>query len=442
MRAAILVTLLLAMSAGAHAESDSVIRLDGVFDDWQKSDVVATDPIGDASGAFDLSRVSARVFGTTVYLRFDTQSSINLQSGPESDGTLRLRFAMNGQRRLDIDFRNRQALLTTKGSANSVPWQDISFASLPTYATDDFELRVELGSVGARAGDKIEISFEGSDALKAPIALQLGGEDAATVKLSEPEDAAATFRIATLNTFRQGTASPRRAPWIKKLFDFADADIYCLNEELEEPLFRKHCFDVITNMPADDEAIHWAATCGIVSRYPLTPLAFQCAEAAALIDIPGDGHLIVVSAHFKCCGYSGSQEDDRRVSEVNELLSDLKRVREGEFGGEAAAASVIVLGDFNLVGSRKPLDLLNEAGLADVMLRCPVDRSAMTWRGLRPTESFWPGRLDYVTIKGERLTPIGGFILNSEQLAKLEGSETEGVAASDHSMLVVDVKTR
>jgi hypothetical protein len=63
----------------------------------------------------------------------------------------------------------------------------------------------------------------------------------------------------------------------------------------------------------------------------------------------------------------------------------------------------------------------------------------MTWRGISARESFWPGRLDYVTVDEERIEPTGGFILNTEQLNQLDPAMATDVLASDHSMLVVDL---
>ena len=74
------------------------------------------------------------------------------------------------------------------------------------------------------------------------------------------------------------------------------------------------------------------------------------------------------------------------------------------------------------------------------MLTCPVDGSAMTWHGITPTESFWPGRLDYVTVDQERVKATGGFIVDSEQLGQLDTDLATDVPASDHSMLVVDLE--
>ena len=430
------VLLCTTLSAG----DSETIHLDGDFNDWSDADQVASDPVGDATGAFDLSRISARVAGSQVFLRFDTQQELNMQSGAEDDGTLRLIFSLSNGRSLEIDFRERLALLRTRRAASTVTWSDLRFACLPTYAARDFELRLDLKAFGVRANDQVTLRIDGSDEIAKPITLTIGHASAPPthqVNLDSPPD---SVRVASLNTLKDGSADPVRAPVIKQLFDFADADIYCFNEAFDEETFKNSYRTVLPKAIADVDQVHWAASCGIASRFPLTPLAFECREAAALIHLPGERGLVIVSAHFECCGFAGSREDRKRIREVNHLVDDLRRVRSGEFGDKAAASGVIVLGDFNLVGSRTPLDLINAAGLTDVMLTCPVDGSAMTWRGITPSETFWPGRLDYVTVDLGRLRPTGGFIINSEQLAEWDQTPAADVPASDHSMLVIDIQ--
>ncbi|MGB0598237.1 MAG: hypothetical protein ACPGLY_16240 [Rubripirellula sp.] len=418
----------------------NVISIDGEFTDWRQLGTVVSDPVGDATGAFDLSRAETFVDGTTIYLRFDTQTSLNLQSGPPAEGTLDIRIQLDSDRVLLIGLRDRQARLVTTSETRVVPWNEIEFAALPTYATDDFELRINLGFLGVPTGQQITLNFQGSDELAEPIALKLKQHTPRAVANPDlKKKLLGALRIASLNTLKQGSNSIERKPAIKNLFDFAGADIYCFNEALDETVFRKSCFEVLPAAFANTKNLHWSSTSGIVSRFPLTPLPFNCLEAAALIEIPGQGHLVIVSAHFTCCGYKDSKKDLKRIREVKELLADLQRLRRGEFGVQAAKAGIIILGDYNLVGSRAPLDLVNEAGFKDVLLTSPVDGSAMTWRGIDPQESFWPGRLDYVAIEQERVQSQGGFILNTEQLNRFDTSFASETLASDHSMLVIDV---
>lgn len=422
------------------AQTPSKIRMDGEFDDWQQSQLSGKDPVGDATAAFDVSRVDLIADGTTLYVRFDTQQPLNLQSGLPAEGTLRLRVEFSDDRKLLVDFRERSAILNTPGSSNTIPWSELRFSCLPTYAAKEFELRLDLKAVGAGRGETMSLNFEGSDSLSDSLDLTIGSAsprtqaDAST--LAKPSGA---LRVASINTLHEGSAT-ERAPSIKKLLDFAKADVYCFNEVWEEDVFRETIGNVLPDSLRSTANLHWANTCGIVSRFPVTPLSFECPEAAALIETPDGANLVVVAVHFKCCGYRESREDQKRVEEVNALLADLKNMRAGKFGPNAARAGVIVLGDYNLVGSRKPLDLLNQFGIEDLMMRNPIDGSANTWRGMKLTESFWPGRLDYASVDTKRIGSASGFLLNTEQLNEIDPRFATDVIASDHSMMVVDLE--
>ena len=85
--------------------SASVIRIDGAFEDWKDVAVCARDPKGDATGAFDLTNVYAASQGSILYLRFDTGNLLNLQNGPENEGTLLIFIDLPDHRRLTLDTR-------------------------------------------------------------------------------------------------------------------------------------------------------------------------------------------------------------------------------------------------------------------------------------------------------------------------------------------------
>ena len=81
-------------------------------------------------------------------------------------------------------------------------------------------------------------------------------------------------------------------------------------------------------------------------------------------------------------------------------------------------AGIVIVGDFNLVGSRTPLDsMLNnkDAILKDWMLPNLAGESVITWRG-GPKASFAPGKLDYLLYTPETLKPENGFLLDSQLL--------------------------
>ena len=130
--------------------------------------------------------------------------------------------------------------------------------------------------------------------------------------------------------------------------------------------------------------------------------------AAAAIELRGPKHLAVVSVHFKCCGYTGSREDRTRVRQAQQLVGQIRALRNGEFGEKLRQAGIVIIGDYNIVGSRKPLDIIKTAGMTDWILPGIGDGAAFAWREIRNDESFWPGRLDVLTYDQATLEPLNG----------------------------------
>jgi len=411
------------------------ITIDGVFDDWQQNHVVTTDPVGDNAGAFDLSTVSAYSNGTILNLRFGIGKAINLQNGPEDEGTLQLELETS-EKRLTIDFRDRTV---TDGSKKHIGWTKIGFQCLPTFASNQYEIRIDTSVLGAKVGDNVKLQFAGSDSLDNPIEIQLRETITTPVQDQDWTKAKNSFRVVNQNTLQKGLADAERGPKFKRLFAAIDADVYCFQEEWKEADFQTGSANTLGSV-----AVHWNSACAIASRHKLVGLPMVLDRAAAgLITMDDGSKVVVISAHFKCCGFSGSKEDGLRVQQAEQLVGEITRLRDGAFGKEAQSAPVVLIGDYNLVGSRKPLDVINAAGLSDVICSSS-NGSAFTWRGLKPDESFWPGRLDLVSTNG--FQSVIGRVFDTAQLAD---SQLEQLAldksdslASDHLMLVVDCKLK
>ncbi|MDG2384847.1 MAG: endonuclease/exonuclease/phosphatase family protein [Pirellulaceae bacterium] len=418
------------------AEEKSLI-LDGRFDDWTDQQIIARDPIGDQTAAFDISYLAARTDGTRLYLRFDLGQTLNLQNGPESEGTLELRLGLPTDRFLAINFRERFAYYSDAPSER-IPWQRIDFACLPTFASDSVEMRVDLSHAWVTTGESVTVDFRGSDQLSQPVLIRL--EETSTPQPHSTNRLQATdFRVASLNTLRGGLSDARRSEPIGRLIGAADANIYCFQEENDESRFRQ-----ATRLVGRHQ--HWANGCGIVTNYPLKPLSLNLSQGAvASITLPGGKSIIVCSVHFKCCGYRNSPEDRHRVRQAERLTTALTKLRLAHNKTKTTSPGVIVIGDYNLVGSRRPLALLESIGLRPRLLLANGDNSATTWRG-RPDEPFWPGRLDIVSYDAKQLRPTNGFLLDTGRMTNADctqlGLKANDSQASDHLMLVADFQLR
>lgn len=192
----------------------------------------------------------------------------------------------------------------------------------------------------------------------------------------------------------------------------------------------------------------------VASRFPLEPfghdeLYLDGAEdpvrfAGALIDTP-IGHLAASSIHLKCCGSSGSPEDGQRISEAGAINRSLAEALSIE-----PVAMRIIAGDFNLVGSRPPLDVMRNGLDADgsdleiMDARDLGDAAYMTWED--DANAFSPGRLDYALVGEAGARVVRAFVLNarilSDRALDAAGLDRTDADASDHMPLVVDLEPR
>ncbi|MFG0257462.1 MAG: hypothetical protein ACF8GE_06135 [Phycisphaerales bacterium JB043] len=430
--------LCVAQSVGALAQT---LAADSLYDDWDGIPLATLDPSGDASGVFDLASVYVTSRGTDLFLRFDIGVARNLIAGSGSDGDFRVDIT-HDSKLLRLDYRNR----TVTWDGGSMSWVDIGARLHSTYASSEFELRVDMSSIGASTGDTISINFSGSDSLATSLSHTLSAPGVPQVRRDPAPHVDADFRIASLNTRSTGTQSGSRASTIARLLDGVDAEIYCLQEEYSssvsdlesyldttDPLENGLPWNVVKN---NDNAI---ATQHTILEVPSTDNSY----AAALVDFGGGDSVLVLSIHPKCCGYIGSSEDTRRIDQATEMRATIDAFQSGSFGSPLdgyAGSPVIVVGDWNLVGSRTPLDIVMGADQQELLLRNLIGDDVITWRN--DSSSFAPGRLDLLSHTGNDLFPLHSYVFDSERLDASELSLlamlSDDSLASDHLMLVAD----
>ena len=113
---------------------------------------------------------------------------------------------------------------------------------------------------------------------------------------------------------------------------------------------------------------------------------------------------------------------------------------------------VIIGGDFNLVGSRDPLDVLLRGLDVDrsTLTAAPAlkldGRSNATWRALFGGSQFTPGRLDWLLYSDSALELLGSFAFDAADLSPAWLAQHRLVAtdslASDHLPVVADFRWR
>ncbi len=421
-------------------------RIDGHFGDWSMIPPIAIDPAGDNADTADVTQLRAQSRGTELFLMMDLGATLNVQSGASSTEVPLVHIKLPSDDVFTIDMRSRRTYLNTPG--NPVTLDVSRLATGPTYAASNIELRVDLGGVGAQLGDTLEISISGSDALAAPASFTLGTPASAAPSRSTSRSNNTAFRIAAYNTERNGIQDISRRDQIYRQLRAVEADVYCFEEEWNLP-----AASIATAMgqadPHEDSAVwnvHKINGAHIASRSPVIPISsFNSRYAAAIVELPG-GPIAVLAIHPKCCGFIGSSEDAQRIAQTQGMIQTLDALRAAHFGVRYVNIPIVIVGDWNLVGSRTPLTMLENApdhGLRDWLLPHLVGDEAFTWVG-RGTGagSFSPGRLDLCAYSADRLVRRNGFVLDSRTLGKQArtslGLEQNDSAASDHLMIVAD----
>jgi endonuclease/exonuclease/phosphatase family metal-dependent hydrolase len=426
--------------------SASVIRIDGGFEDWKDIKICANDPKGDAKGSFDITKVYAASQGSILYLRFDTTNLLNLQNGPEAEGTLLVTINLPNKQELVLDTRGRRAFLNDS-LKERIPWDRLKYIVGPTYAQNEFEIQVDLGVFNINSGDAISIQFDGSDQLSVPVEFTFSQSPEIPKRRSHRRYPGTDVRIVSFNTYFEGLNDPNRREAMGRLLNSVDGDVYCFQEEWKTEGHGEILKRLMPPEKNDRWHIHKVQGNVIASKYPLNVLPSKNDRYAAAYIGLAEKQLFIINVHLKAMGYIDSREDRLRVRQVNDILATIDEIYKGKYNKDNAPdkrPAIVMLGDFNLVGSRKPLDMIIDKkvyGLKDWLIPNLIGESVVTWRG-GPRASFSPGKLDYIVYSTRTLKSKNGFLTNSELLNLTERWQLKLDAAdskiSDHLLITVD----
>jgi len=161
-----------------------------------------------------------------------------------------------------------------------------------------------------------------------------------------------------------------------------------------------------------------------------------------------DRNVLAITVDLVCCGNSAAAVEDR----IRRIEAEaVNRAARGALAAARAAGDVpeLVLlgGDFNLVGSRRPLDTAADGLGPDGLALTPVSAlqldgaSNATWDG--GGGPFPPGQLDYILYGGAGASVAGAFVFETRDLgaAALDGLGLDAgssARASDHLPIVAD----
>ncbi|MCL4220232.1 MAG: endonuclease/exonuclease/phosphatase family protein [Phycisphaerales bacterium] len=434
---------LTALVAPAWAQT---MLVDGKFGDWPREAACVVDPSGDSTGELDATLLKGVLAGNTVHVCLEIAETRNIQAGAQTDPDLMLRIEPDGLPALEMACRGRVIRRMDNGQA--VRWDAVRFAGAPTFAAERFEMRFDLSVLGTVGPEGVRLSLSGCDELSEVVVLREAAREELPAPAAIEPEGKPSLRLASLNTWRTGLLAPAQAPQLTRLLKATEADVYLLQEEYNSSAAQlMSIFNTMRPLPGGASwQVHKRGDTAVVSRFPLIVLPnYDTSYSAAAIQT-GQGPVVVASVHPKCCGYIGSTEDQQRITQAGLAARLIEEIRAGQHNGQAglSEAPVIIGGDWNLVGSRGPLDRLTDPQLADMaelgLVRTGAADTA-TWRepgGL----GFAPGRLDLVVYDRQRLKALKAEIwdtslMSEETLARLglRGNDSDG---SDHFLLVAE----
>lgn len=361
------------------------------------------------------------------------------------------------------------------GHTSVVPSAQAEVLTSPSFASDNYEIRVSrhidaatapqlaklLASPGKARGMFALIGHDGKlggwsdvESFTLPAASpHLPMADAAV-----PKKEAGTVRVLSWNVLKSEiTKNPQP---FARVIQVMDPDIILLQEwETDAASAQAWFMGTVTGSHAWNA---WASKEGgvaIISQHPIAGIAGGNGTPVVTAD-GGDGKQINVrfvaaevktpagtvlagTTHLKCCGTAGSIEDKRRINEAVAINTAMKKA----FSQTKATVRVIG-GDFNLVGTRTPLDAMRNgldtdgSELAVAQTGVLGDAAIYTWSDHK-TE-FPDGRLDYLIYSDDSAEVANAFVLDTRRLsdrtlAKL-GFDRTDTAASDHLPVIVDLK--
>jgi len=482
----------IALAAGPVVVGQSLdpIVIDGRFDDWSQRPTLFVDPADAPDAQVDIGRVAVDDDPHWLNLLIDLRRPVTLQ---QLDGRLHLL--------LDVDLDERTGatehgmagvdLVVTftppnrnnpdrPGMGVGVEWfrggdrvplspYDFELAFAPTVASETFEMRLSRVVEG---GDRPALDGRGFRGRWVFVDRNGAVADDTVIFEHEYTTAAAPYTPPDASADplakARGTAA-RVVSWnveFGALFDNPDPfarvlralqpDVLLIQElNAADGAEKLHAW-LTTHLPGRPWSLTVAAGGGnlrtaVASTLPMREISSletvtydrggrtrDVRTASAMVDV-GGVPTVFMSVHLKCCGRAGGPEDRQRLEETSAIFDAL-------VGGGALGNSVVIGGDFNLVGSREPMrPLTTEWGLAKADLLHLDGRGVATW--FDPDSPFTPGRLDYLIFCNASLRHLNGFVFDtrhlSERWLRRHGLERDDVrGASDHFPLVADLATR
>jgi endonuclease/exonuclease/phosphatase family metal-dependent hydrolase len=475
----------------------SPIVIDGLFDDWSEVPVRLNDPADAPEAAVDFGELRVTHDDRFVHLLVDFGRVVNphhLRGTArlllDADGDARTGEALGGLDGVDVVVEltpphpdvpgrlGRGVGLRVIGAAEPLSPYEIGFSFGPSWASRRFELRLQRRTVlagappflaGERFSSRLEFADDRGQLLDRtdPFTHELSPVDPRPGnQLSDPlgRRPRTALRVVSWNVNFGGLF--RQPELFGRILRALDPDVILFQEihedtapqQLVEFLRRwvvgggrsRRAWNALIGAAGGDLRTAVAARVDLEAFAPLRVVPMpdrpdQTLRVAAAI-VGTRRRLLVGSVHLRCCGWAGGFEDRTRQVEADALRRAVRAVLPS-----ASFDGVVIAGDLNLVGSRRPLDLLADGLDGDgsdlaVAEAYQIDNlSNATWSNA--DQPFVAGRLDFLLYADTNVEPVGAFVMDTRDMAPpwldRHGLRLDDTAsASDHLPLVVDLRWR
>ncbi len=459
------------------------ITIDGVFDDWQPSAIVFTDPAGDGGVGRDFLSLRIADDDRFLFLRLEVSAEFSLSESNnvtlyiDADNDAGTGLAVNGiGAELEWRFGARSGFIHAPGGATPISAPAIRFRAGPTVTSSTFEIAIGRDTTPLNGGPLftspvIRISLRdilGGDRLPnvgstLEYTLDQGDlppEELLPIERERPRD----LRLVSYNVLFDSIFEPGLEPSFGRQLAAAAPDIIAFQEIYDGP----HTAPATANLVSawvtpPPGGFHGArlGDCITISRFPILGSWALDSNLASLIDATPvlGSRLLLINAHLPCCTNNAGRE-----LEIDRIMAFIRDARTPGAGALDLAPEepILIMGDMNLVGLSRQVTSLLTGDILDqstfgpdfapdwdgtpftsVTPRQTDKRMGYTWRN--DGGSFWPGHLDYIIYSDSVLESGSSFVLYTPEIppARLTalGLQPADSLASDHLLFCADFRT-
>jgi endonuclease/exonuclease/phosphatase family metal-dependent hydrolase len=477
-----LLTISLAIHTFSFAASSQTTRItvDGVFSDWDDRSPAYEDAIGDhQGGSLDFGRIWLANDDRYLFIRIEVGAEINIQDlnpirmylDTDNQSTTGQQISGMGAE-LVWHFGARFGQFSHGSNTTNIIHSNIGLVTAPTVSSTQFEIALDREArptpgTPLFTSEIIRLQFvdgQGqSDLLPdQPLSYTLDpGPFPALPSVPIAKQNQNHLRVLSYNVELDGLFVLERRNAYERILGAIQPEIIGFEEIIDNTA--ELTAQVVESMLPSPAGEQWYAAkvdpdIVAVSRFPILSVHAVFGNGAFLIDLRPkyDSDLLFIIAHPPCCN-----NDEARQFEIDAIMAFIRDAKNpGGALGLKPNAPIVIVGDMNLVGFAQQLetlltgDIQNSAqfgqpfspdwdgsNFADLHPRQIQAPFSFTW--FRASNSFHPGRLDYIIFSDSVLEPENEFVLFTPSMSQnsLEDNDLEredAIVASDHLPVVAD----